>query len=366
MISAKWVISCMGYYSYDKPLKATIPGLDNFGGQVIHPQFWPDDADCKDKNVVILGSGSTAMTIFPALADTTKHITLLQRSPSYVASLPSKSRFKFLFRLLPFYFASHLVRFLGLVTEHIFVLIMRGFPTFSTKLLRKGVLQQLGVNYPVDEHFKPRYKPWEQRMILSKDGELFDALRKPNTEIVTDTIKTVDTTGILTSKGKHIDADIIITATGLHVDPIGNTRLSVDNQVVNVGKCWAWRALMLEGVPNFGLITGFLVGSYTPGASAQTDILISVIKHAEKAGYASARPEVPKGEKEGADTKSFMSMTSTYFVEASDRLPVITGKGVWYGRETLWKDTKARWFGSLTDGMRYERAADSGGRKKVA
>ncbi|KAI9635551.1 monooxygenase [Dioszegia hungarica] len=365
IITARWVISCMGYYTYDKALPATIPGIDNFGGEVIHPQFWPEDASCEGKKVIVVGSGSTAMTIFPAIADTCSQVTLLQRSPSYVASIPSQSRLSVLHRFLPALLASRIIRFVGLLTEYLFVAFLRGYPTAAKKALRKGVVARLGADYPVDTHFKPRYNPWQQRMILSKDGELFDALSKPNTEIVTDTIQTVDKTGVLTSSGRHLDADMIITATGLFVDPTGSSRISMDGVPKSLSNRFARRGTMLEGIPNFGFITGFLVGSYTPGCNALTQNFLKIMKHAEDTGAVTATPEMPAEEKKGVETKSFMSMTSTYFVEAQDRLPVVTGKGVWHGRENLWKDTKVNWFGSMTEGMRYDKAVKGASRKKA-
>jgi cation diffusion facilitator CzcD-associated flavoprotein CzcO len=214
--TARFVILSTGYYDYNEPLKATIPGIDNFQGQVIHPQFWPEDLDYTGKKVVIIGSGATAITLLPNLAEKAAKVTMLQRSPSYIMALPAADIMgDWVRRWFPNWIAHTIVRWKCLILPFLFFKFCTAFPNAARKVIQANTQRQLPPSITHDPNFKPAYNPWEQRLCVCPDGDFFQALRKGNSDIVTDTIKTVTASGIQTDSGKTINTDIIITATGL-------------------------------------------------------------------------------------------------------------------------------------------------------
>lgn len=264
---ARWVISCAGYYDYDKPLDVTIPGIDRFGGEVVHPQFWKDNVAYEGKRVVVIGSGATAVTLLPALAEKAARVTMLQRSPSYVFSLPGKdTRTAFLKRWLPLKLASTIDWWRRMILESIFLVIMWSFPNYGRKLLRHEAKRRLPRDYPVDVRFNPSYPPFDQRLCLCPDDDFFKAIHRPNCEVVTDTINTVTETAIKLASGRELEVDMIITATGLHMQLNNGQASLVDSTPVHPGERYVWRSCMIEGVPNSCAIIGYTAGTWTPGA----------------------------------------------------------------------------------------------------
>ncbi|KAF6805043.1 flavin-binding monooxygenase [Colletotrichum sojae] len=359
-IKAKFVFMCSGYYSYEKALDTTIPGIDNFQGTVIHPQWWPEDLDYAGKRVIIIGSGATTMTLFPNMAKTAGFTTILQRSPSYVFALAPESSFdKALKRLFPLFLANWMVLFKDLLLETVFIQIVLNFPSIAKRVIRADAKRRLPKDYPVDVHFKPSYNPFQQRLNLSPDGDVFQALHRPNTEIVTDHIDTVTADGILIKSGRHLPADIIVTATGLHVQLFSGTDVTVDGVPVKVGEKYCWRGCMLDGVPNAAAVMGYVTQTWTPGADAVTRLAIRVIKQMQRSGAVAATPVLSEEERRAAPKLPCVAATSNYFKKAQGRMPVVTNKGPWYGRTNLIVDKLALWFGSVTVGMDYRLADKS-------
>ncbi|OLN85447.1 FAD-containing monooxygenase EthA 4 [Colletotrichum chlorophyti] len=357
---AKFLMMCCGYYSYDKALETHIPGIDNFNGRVIHPQWWPEDLDYAGKRVILIGSGATTMTLFPNMAKTAGFTTILQRSPSYVFALsPESSVDKKAKQFLPLFLANWFILFKDLLLETFFIQFVLNFPNVTKKFIRSEAISRLPKDFPVDVHFKPSYNPFQQRLNLSPNGDVFKALHRPNTEIVTDHIDTVTEDGILTKSGRHLPADIIVTATGLHVQLFGGTNVTVDGTPVKVGEKYVWRGCMLDGVPNAAAIMGYVTQTWTPGADAVTRLTIRVIKQMQKSNALSATPVLSDEEKQNSPKLPCVGATSNYFVRAHSRLPVVTNKGPWYGRTNLIVDKLALWFGSVTTGMDYRLAAKS-------
>lgn len=351
---AHWVISCAGYYAYDKPLAAEIPGVSRFRGTVVHPQFWPADLDWADKKVVIIGSGATAVTLLPNIAKTAGHVTMLQRSPSYVLTIPSVDPLGvWLRRLLPAWLASPIIWWLAFLTETIFTGSGLAFPNLVRKLLMFLMREQLPSNVPVDVHFNPRYPPFEQRLCICPDGDFFKALHQDNCDIVTSHIRAVEEDGVLTEAGDKLEADIIITATGLYVQILGGVVPTVDGKPVDIPNSLAWRGMMLSGVPNIGTIIGSTVTSWTPAADVSIKMLIRIYKHMKKVGATSAMPFHDKQDLEIKRSKPVVGHSSTYFVQAQKRLPRVTGKSPWYERTSTIYDNFILWFGSVTSGMVY-------------
>ncbi|KAI2604642.1 FAD/NAD(P)-binding domain-containing protein [Hypoxylon sp. NC1633] len=349
---AKFLLACSGYYDYTKPLEAKIPGIENFQGTVAHPQFWPNDLDYANKKVVIIGSGATAVTMLPVVAQTASHVTMLQRSPSYVFSIPSVNHFgAWTKRHFPEHLAHSINWWWSFLEEYIFVFFNLLFPSQARKLSLSLAKEQLPDTIDADIHFNPKYNPMEQRLCMCPDGDFFRALHRENCDIVTDHIETVTADGILTKSGVKLDADIIVTATGLHVHLLGGLTPIVDGRAFDVGTSYAWRGAMLTGLPNAGSVIGYTVNSWTLGADASVKLLIKVWKHMQKIGATSV---VPFCEDEDLSSSlPAVAHSSTYFVMAESRLPRITGKSPWYGRKNTIYDHWKLWFGSVTKGMRY-------------
>ena len=350
---ANFVMACTGYYSYQQAFPVQVPGLDNFKGQVVHPQWWPEDLDVKDKNVVIIGSGATAVTLVPALAENAKKVTQLQRSPSYVVTIPRRETLdQFLHKLMPLSWYGVLLWWKWTALEVLQVALLTTFPNFARKELTKKLKEDIPKDIDPDIHFNPSYNPFEQRLCMCPDGDYFKALHQDNCEIVTDTIDTVDETGIKLNSGNRLDADIIVTATGLYLQILGGVTPIVDGKPMDVGSQYAWRGCMLEGLPNMAFVMGYVKSSWTPGANVMAKTCVRIVKEMEKKNATSVVPVIERK----PDMKSELSVqgvNSSYFVKAADRLPKVTGEGPWYGRTNLVKDWWEWCFASMEDGLVY-------------
>ncbi|KAK3180859.1 hypothetical protein K4F52_007817 [Lecanicillium sp. MT-2017a] len=355
---ANFVLACTGYYSYDKAMEATIPGIDYFAGQVVHPQWWPEDMDYTNKRVVVVGSGATAVTIIPSLAEKAAQVTMLQRSPSYVASQPTHSLVRKMLRLmLPERWSHWICWWKDVLFEFTISQMMLNFPSVGKFILDLGLKQELPKHISADPHFQPRYNPFEQRLCLCPDGDFFKALGQGNCDVVTDTIDTVNADGILLKSGQKLPADIIVTATGLYFQTLGGMHPQVDGQAITPGNRYTWRGCMLEDLPNMGFVMGYVTTSWTPGATLMTKTLVRVIKEMEKTGATAVVPELERYS--GMPEKLAVDATSNYFVKATDRIPKTTGKGAWYGRVSLWVDASALIFGNFKQGLKFVGGGES-------
>ncbi|KAK3936426.1 hypothetical protein QBC46DRAFT_395163 [Diplogelasinospora grovesii] len=354
---AWWLISAGGYYSYEKPMPAVIPGIENFKGEVVHPQFWDNSKhDYAGKKMVIIGSGATAVTLLPALAKTAKSVTMLQRSPSYVFSLPARDRIVPIARmLLPLSWATWLVWWKTMFTETLFVAFVKNFPTAARKMVMGAMKAQLPKGFDLDKHFNPSYPVFDQRLCLCPDGDFFKALRQGNCDVVTDTIETVTERGILLKSGQELQADMIITATGLFVLVLAGIPILVDGERIDqkINQRYLWNGTLLEGVPNSGAITGYTAGTWTPGADARTQTVIKVIKHMEKTGATAGMPYLNKEERERLPKKPALKNSSTYLVNARERLPITADVGPWRNGTSWVIDMFYLLFGSAKSGMKY-------------
>ncbi|KAK0719185.1 hypothetical protein B0H67DRAFT_572630 [Lasiosphaeris hirsuta] len=350
-----WLLGAGGYYSYDKPQEVVIPGIERFGGEVVHPQFWDEKTVYAGKEIVVIGSGATAVTLLPALAKTAKHVTMLQRSPSYVFSVPGKVASPFWEKFLPQSWSESLNWWAKMFLDSFFVWFLYAFPNFGRKIVRGAMRKELPKDFDFDKHFSPRYNPFEQRLCFCPDGDFFKALHRPNVEIVTDTIETVTEAGISLHSGQNIQADMIITATGLYLVLLSGMAMFVDGVQINdsLGQRYAWHGTMLEGVPNSGIITGYTAGTWTPGADLRVRQLIKVIKQMEEKGATSAMPYLDDAERAKFPKAPLMALSSTYVVNAADRLPMNADTGPWRAGKTWLTDGWHLLFGSVTAGMRY-------------
>ncbi len=255
---------CSGYYRYDQGYTPPWPGLDDFAGQLVHPQQWPEDLDVTGRRVVVIGSGATAVTLVPALAATAAQVTMLQRSPSFFLSLPTRDPLDDLLRrALPERRAQAAIRWKNIRMSTAVYQLCRKYPARMRKLLREGAAKRLPAGYDVDTHFNPAYDPWDQRMCMVPDGDFFGAVRSGKADIVTDHIEAFTESGIQLRSGAHLEADVIVAATGLNLSPLGGIGLTVDREAVSVPEHVAYKGMMLEGVPNLAFAIGYTNASWT-------------------------------------------------------------------------------------------------------
>ncbi|KAK5656971.1 hypothetical protein OQA88_3494 [Cercophora sp. LCS_1] len=355
VVKAWWLINATGYYRYDKALPPDIPGLDRFGGEVVHPQWWSEDVTHDGKDVIIIGSGATAVTLLPALAKTAKSVTMLQRSPTYVMALPGRVPRYFWQKFLPVSWSDALNWWLRMFIEFFFVQILSSFPNFARKFIQGEMRKILPENFDIEQHFNPRYNVFEQRLCFCPSGDFFKAFHKPNVKIVTDTIKTVTKTGIELTSGHILDANMIITATGLYVALLGGIEISVDDvrYDTTLNERYVWYSTMLDGLPNAGSLMGYVGTTWTPGADVRLRQLIKVMKHMEKTGATSMTPFLTGEERAKFPRTSALPLTSTYALSARERLPMAAFIGPWRSGGNWVADTWYYWFGDITKGAKY-------------
>ncbi len=355
---ARFVILSTGYYDYDEALSSYIPGRDNFKGTIIHPQFWPEDYDYKDKKIVVIGSGSTAVTLIPSLAETATHVTMLQRSPSYIMALPATDSFgQWASRLLPSRMAFRIARLRFLVLGFLFVKFCSFYPLAARRMIKKATVKELPTNIPHDPNFVPRYNPWEQRLCFCPDGDFFKAMRTGKASVVTDTITTVTETGIQLASGKFLDADVIVTATGLKVKMAGGSQIAVDNTPITIGQKFLWKAVMLQDVPNMATVIGYTNASWTLGADATALLVCRLLKYMKAQGIMAATPRLEHPER--MKPVPAVNITSTYIVRGIDDLPKTGDKAPWLPRTTYFADVWGARFSSITQGLQFEKVAVS-------
>src|SRR5438876_6828717 len=262
--TCNFLFMCSGYYKYEEGYTPEFSGRGDFTGPIVHPQKWPEDLDYAGKRVVVIGSGATAVTLVPAMARSAGHVTMLQRSPTYIVSLPAEDPIaNFLRRRLPAKLAYAIVRWKNVLLTMASFQLSRRRPRVAKWLIRRGVERRLPPGYDIDTHFKPAYGPWHQRLCLVPDGDLFEAINEGRASICTDQIDTFTESGLPLASGAHLDADVIITATGLNLQVLGGVELSVDGREVAIPKTYGYKGMMLSGVPNLALAFGYTNASWT-------------------------------------------------------------------------------------------------------
>ncbi|WP_031466374.1 flavin-containing monooxygenase [Sciscionella sediminilitoris] len=350
-ISCGFLFANTGYYRYDKGFTPEFPGVQQYTGTLVHPQHWPEDLDHAGKRVLVIGSGATAVTLVPELAETAEQVTMLQRSPSYVLPLPSTDNTAVrLTRLLGTRLAYPLVRWKHILTALAFFKLSRLRPGFVRGLIRTANQRALGADYPVDTHFNPRYQPWDQRLCFAGDGDLFAALRCGTAKVHTDTIETFTAGGVRLSSGTELAADIVITATGLNLQLLGGMELLVDSRPVHPGNALAYKGMMLSGVPNFALTIGYTNASWTLKADLVANYVCRLIGHMDARGYRMGTPHAP-----GRVTRTtpLIDLHSGYVRRSIDELPMQGPKKPWRLNQNYLRDVLLLRHGRIEDGMRF-------------
>ena len=297
VFTCSWLATAAGYYRYDEGFRPKFDGEERFGGPIVHPQHWPDDLDYTGKRVIVIGSGATAVTLVPTMAQKAGHVTMLQRTPTYVISQPAEDPLATaLRRVLPHRLAYPLLRWKNMLSLAAIYQLSRRRPQIVRAMLRKQTVQRLPANFDVDTHFNPPYNPWDQRMCVIPDGDLFTALSSGGASIVTDRIRGFSEDGIELETGEVLPADIIVTATGLNLQWLGGMSVSVDGAPVEIGERFAYKGMMIAGVPNLSMVTGYTNASWTLKADLVSRYVCSLLNHMDANGYASATPIGPVDE----------------------------------------------------------------------
>ncbi|MEO0499673.1 MAG: NAD(P)/FAD-dependent oxidoreductase, partial [Pseudomonadota bacterium] len=351
-----------GYYDYDQGYRPDFPGEDTYRGRIVHPQHWPEDLDYSDKRVVIIGSGATAVTLVPEMAKRARHVTMLQRSPTWVVSRPAEDALaNFLRRYLGETRAYRFTRWKNVWMQDIFFKRARKKPAKVGKTLLKKARQALGPHYDVDTHLTPSYGPWEQRLCLIPDDDLFDALKDGSADIVTDHIERFDDTGIRLKSGDHLQADIIVTATGLNLQMLGGMTMTIDGDDVGLAETYAYKGVMFAGVPNLASTFGYSNASWTLKADITAQYVCRLLNLMRRRGQDIAVPKPPQGDYRDAP---IWNLTSGYFKRAADRLPKGTDKAPWNQPHEYVADRKDLLFGEIDDGTMEFRRADQAGTER--
>lgn len=355
--STSFVVLGTGYYDYDTPLPATIPGIENFRGKVIHPQFWPTGYDFSDKEVVVIGSGATAITLIPNLAPLTKHTTMLQRSPSYVAAIKNRSVFANWW-FLPKAVKHWLDRFNAISRGVFYVGLCRMYPERAKETFIKTTAGLLPSTISTDPHFTPRYLPWEQRVCLSPDGDFFKCFhdqdgQKSKASIVTGTIDTVVDDGILCEGGQKLNTDVIITATGLKMRWGGGIAFRVDGELINPSEHVIWDDCMMNDIPNLVFMLGYARASWTLGTDNTAIAVCRLWKNMKRNGQEVAVPKFPAQqlavEQIGdSDKQHWLDLSATYLkADTTSPFNLKHGKGPWKAKGNVWFDWLFARFGNI-------------------
>jgi cation diffusion facilitator CzcD-associated flavoprotein CzcO len=349
-LTCGFLYGCTGYYRYDEGYTPEFPGRERFQGRIVHPQQWPEDLDYAGKRVVVIGSGATAVTLVPAMAQDAAHVTMLQRSPTYIVSLPEQDPVaKVVRRHLPDKIAYPLLRWKNVAVTSASYKLSRRFPRQMAAIFRRGVERQVPAGYAVDTHFKPKYDPWDQRLCVVPGGDLFRAIRHGDASVVTDTIATFTETGIRLTSGQELEADVIVTATGLNLLAFGGMDLVVDGEDVHLPDTMAYKSLMLSDVPNFAYALGYTNLSWTLKADLTAEYVCRLLDHMERTGVAAAVPTRDAGVQE----EPFLDFQAGYVLRALDQFPKQGSAAPWKVHMDYARDLLMLRRGPVTDGMRF-------------
>ncbi|MDC2972751.1 NAD(P)/FAD-dependent oxidoreductase [Gammaproteobacteria bacterium] len=337
---------CGGYYSYTKPHMPYFKNQENFKGQIVHPQFWDESLDYKNKKIAVIGSGATAITIVPAIAEQAEHVVMIQRSPTYVVSGPSEDVInKFLRRILPVRITYFLIRWKNILYQSFTFFIARKYPERTKNKILDLAKNEIGIEN-VNQHFTPSYKPWDQRICLVPDSDLFNAINNKKASVVTDTIKEFSQDGILLDSGKKIEADIIITATGIELNSLNDINVTIDGVKVIANERLTYKGMMLSGVPNFAISFGYVNASWTLRADLTCEYVCRLINLMDKKGVECCEPI---DDKSAYGDDQLIDFTSGYFERGLNQMPKQGNKSPWKNYQNYLKDIFAVRLFSIKD-----------------
>jgi monooxygenase len=353
-LTANFLYVCSGYYHYDAGHVPDFPGMARFGGTIAHPQHWPAELDYTGKKVVVIGSGATAVTVVPAMADKAAHVTMLQRSPTYIMSLPAEDAIANTLRqLLGARITYPIVRWKNIVMGTLIYQLSRRRPQVVKSMIRKAALRQLPPGYDVDTHFRPKYQPWDQRLCLVPDGDLFAAVRAGRASVVTDHVKEFTETGLRLESGTELDADIVVPATGLRLLAFGGIQITVDGRAVELPKTMAYKGMMLSGVPNFAFTIGYTNASWTLKADLVSGFVVRLLRYLDAKGYDQF---VPTNDDPSVTEQPLMDFQAGYVLRSIDEFPKAGSRAPWRLGMSYAHDVVTLRHGRIDDGtMRFSR-----------
>ncbi|OBF39260.1 FAD-containing monooxygenase EthA [Mycolicibacterium peregrinum] len=365
VIKAGWVYAGTGYYRYDEAYTPQFEGRDDFEGDIVHPQFWPEGYDYSGKNVVVIGSGATAITLIPSLlkGDTAaEHVTMLQRTPTYILSMARIDAMSLkLTRLLGERRGYLATRWKNVLIDWLVVELMTRFPKTARRVIRHLNMKQLPPGFDVDRHFNPPYDPWDQRLCLAPDGDFFASIRDGRASVVTDRIRRFTKQGIELESGRQLPADLIVTATGLNMRLFGGIDLTVDGRPVDVSSSVVYRGFLLSDIPNWMMAIGYTKSSWTLKISLLGKSLIELLRYMDTHGYDTVAPHAA----EGIGTRSVLDLDAGYMRRAKRALPLQGDAMPWQVRNVFLEDRKMYRGSIIDDNLRFssrlERELDGGG-----
>lgn len=348
-LKARHVVFGTGFYRYDKALAATIPGLELFKGKIVHPQFWPRDLDYAGKRIIVVGSGATAVTLLPKLAEKASHVTMLQRSPSYIVTLPRGDYLSWL--------PSRVLRVSWIIALQFFYWFCRVMPRTAAWILCFLMRVQLPDHVSSIPHFKPKYLPWDERPCVSPGGDFFTSLKRGRAHIKTATIEEVTDTGILLDTQEFLEADIIVTATGLEVQVLGGVQPLINGKAFDLADKFVWNGVMFQDIPNAFYLIGYPTTTWTLGADVNTLLMCRLLKYLHRHGKSAAIPHLANSK--DMIGQSFINLKSTYIKLAKDRMPKTGYSHPWRPREYYLMDYMYAKYGRVETGLRF-MTADTG------
>jgi monooxygenase len=354
-LTCGFLFGCTGYYRYDEGYLPQFAGIERFGGTIVHPQHWPEDLDYAGKRVVVIGSGATAVTLVPAMAEQAGHVTMLQRSPSYVLALPGRDGIAQAARkLLSARRAYSLVRWKNVLLALLFYELSRRRPGLVKRIVRRGLERHLPAGFDIDTHFRPRYDPWDERVCIVRDGDLFAALSSGKASVVTDGIQTFTERGLRLTSGAELEADIVTTATGLNLSMIGGMSLAVDGDTVDLSETVGYKGMMFSGVPNLAITLGYTNASWTLKGDLCAEYVCRLLNHMDAHGYRRVTPLEPDASQ---PRHPFIDLRSGYVLRSLDKLPKQGDRPPWRMYQNYPRDIAMMRRGPLEDeAIEFSRA----------
>jgi cation diffusion facilitator CzcD-associated flavoprotein CzcO len=348
-IICKFLFMCSGYYDYANGYMPGWPGMDSYRGRIVHPQKWPQDLDYAGKRVVVIGSGATAVTLVPAMATTAAHVVMLQRSPTYVVARPSEDTVaNWIHRWVPDRFAHGMIRWKNVLLGMYFYTLCKRRPHYVKTGILRMVREQLGPKYDVDKHFTPSYKPWDQRLCLVPDSDLFDAIKAGKASVVTDEIETFTEKGIRTKSGEELQCDIIVTATGLNLKLLGGMTLAVDGKTTDVSQTMSYKGMMCSDIPNFAFTLGYTNASWTLKCDLTAEYVCRLLNYLDAQGYDCC---IPRRNDPSVVEERPVDLMSGYVNRGIDKLPKQGSKRPWKLRQNYARDMFELRYATVEDGV---------------
>lgn len=347
-ITCSFLFMCSGYYNYDAGYTPDFAGIEQFGGRLVHPQHWPADLDYAGKQVVVIGSGATAVTLVPEMAKHAAHVTMLQRSPTYVVSRPDEDALANRLRgVLPSKIAYAITRWKNVLMQMYFFKMCKAQPAKVKAALLDEAQKALGADYDISTHFTPRYNPWEQRLCLVPNGDLFESIKSGSASVVTDVIETFTPTGITLKSGQTLPADIVVSATGLNLIVLGGLTLRVDGKAVNLAEAMIYKGMMYQDIPNLAFSFGYTNASWTLKADLTCEYVCRLLNHMDSAG---AKQMTPRLTDTSVTPEPFVDFSSGYFQRSMESLPKQGSKAPWKLHQNYARDLLALRYGKVDDG----------------